>query len=106
MPAPLLCCIFFLALNRFVSASRCPRCRAVAVKPSSLSPCRGWIRGKSLARSYDARGVLRVNTVWESISCLEGTSEKLPAKLRRMLALRARAPRWALTWGGCQRWGC
>lgn len=44
MPAPLLCCIFFLLLTRFVSASRCPRCRAVAVKPSCLSPCRGCIR--------------------------------------------------------------
>lgn len=101
MPAPLLCCIFFLLLNRFVSASRR---RGVAVKPSSLSPCRGWVRVKSLARSYDARGVLRVNAVWKSVSCEEGIPEQLPAKLRRMLALWA--PRWDLTRGRCQRWGC
>lgn len=99
MPAPFLRCIFSPLLNRFVSASRCPRCRASAVKPSSL-------RVKSLARAHDARGVLRVNAVWESVSRSEGNPEKLPAKLRRMLALWAGAPLWDLTWGGCQRWGC
>lgn len=44
-----------------------------------------------MGRSGDARGVLRVNTEWESISCLEGDPEKRPAKLRRMLALWVRA---------------
>lgn len=71
--------------------------------PLAVPGLDSWEEPGKVLRS---RGVLRVNTVWESISCLEGTSEKLPAKLRRMLALRARAPRWALTWGGCQRWGC
>lgn len=56
MPAPLLCCIFFLLPSRFVSASRC---RGDAVKPSSRSQCRGWVRVMSPATSYDARGVHR-----------------------------------------------
>jgi len=61
MLEPLLCCIFLLFLDCFVSVSQLPRCWEVAIKPTSFPECRGLIcaltrpRAKSLARSYHTR---------------------------------------------------